>query len=139
MGKLLGLASALTALFIGCAAATNSDEQPVESLWGFTEDSQVRSDLGRTVVVSKTKEQCELNLANTRKQPNAGYSVYSECRELAFGSGDPYWVIMFPPHILIVTAFGTVNKQTCENSRRTLAATSGAALSPCTLTSIQFK
>src|SRR5262249_27799530 len=132
-------ASAFAVLFGGCATAPIPYQQPFGFLWGFTEDSLVRSDVGRFVVVSKTREQGERSLEGSRKHPKAPSSQYSECRQVAFGSGDPYWVFTLPPHILLLTAWGAVNRQTCENSRRELGSKSGVALSPCTLTSLEFK
>jgi len=138
MSKAFVVVALAMVLFNGCATAAIPYQQPVGLLWGYTEDSPVRSDIGRTVAASKTKEQCELSLDNARKQPNAANARYSECRQLAFGSGDAYWAFTFPPHILIATAVATVNRQTCERSRDVIAK-SGVALSPCTLTSLEFK
>ena len=136
-------ASAIVVIFAGCAptASTILYQEPAGPLWGYTEDSLVRSDIGRSLVVTKTKDQCERNLASTRKQPNAEYAArLSECRQLAFGSGDAYWVFTFPPHITFATAWGSVNRETCEKSRRALGASApGVASSPCTLTSIELK
>jgi hypothetical protein len=135
----LVFASAVAVLFSGCAASTIPYQQPDGLLWGFTEDSLVRSDVGRVIAVSKTRDQCERSLAMTHKQANAENSRYSECRQMVFGGGDPYWVFTFPPHILLVTAFASANRQTCENLRRQMAAKSGVALSPCTSASLEFK
>jgi hypothetical protein len=134
-------AAAVAAALTGCATtATSPYLEPSGPLWGYTEDSLVRSDIGRSVIVTKSKEQCERNLTATRSRPNAeNLARLSECRQVAFGTGDAYWVFTFPPHILIATAWGSVNQETCEKSRQVLSAQSGAAASPCTLTSIQLK
>ena len=131
----------VASVYAGCAtAATTPYQEPSGPLWGYTEDSLVRSDIGRSVIVTKSKDQCERNLATTRSRPNAEHLArLSECRPIVFGSGDAYWTFTFPPHILLATAWGSVIRETCERSRQVLGAQSGAALSPCTLTSIELK
>jgi len=133
-------ALAVAVVFTGCAIATIPYQEPSGPLWGFTEDSLVRSDIGRSLVVSKTKEQCERSLTAAGRQPNADQVArYSGCRPVVFGSGDAYWTFTFPPHILLATAWGAVNRETCEKARRVMGAQSGVAVSPCTLTSIELK
>ena len=129
----------LAAVVIAGCVKTIPYQQPTGTVWGYTEDSLARSDVGRSLVVTRTKDECERSRESTRKQPNAEYAKHSECREMIFGTGDTYWTFTFPSHITAAIAWGAVNRETCEKSRRTLGAQAGVALSPCTLTSIQFK
>jgi hypothetical protein len=129
----------LAAVVIAGCVKTIPYQQPTGTLWGFTEDSLVRSDIGRSLVVTRTKDECERNKESTRKQPGAEYAKHSECREMIFGSGDAYWTFTFPSHITLAIAWGAVNRETCERSRRALGTQAGLALSPCTLTSVHFK
>jgi hypothetical protein len=132
------LAVAVAVVFAGCVK-TIPYQQPTGTVWGFTEDSLARSDVGRSLVVTRTKDECERMRESTRKQATAEFAKHSECREMIFGIGDPYWTFTFPSHITAAMAWGAVNRETCEKSRRVLGSQAGAALSPCTLTSIQFK
>jgi hypothetical protein len=126
-------------MLAGCVK-TIPYQEPMGTVWGYTEDSLARSDIGRSVVIARTKDECERSRAMARKQPNAEFvAQHSECREMIFGTGDAYWTFTFPSHITAVIAWGAVKRETCENSRRALGSQTGVALSPCTLTSIGLK